>query len=151
MAQAKRNLSGRFVNALRDREKESLVRLFHHRVAVSNRRLLAFDGRQVTFKVKDQRIEGPGRYTAMTPNVDEFIRRFLIPVLPKGFHRVRHYGLFASSNRAETIAHVRNLLNLGPICGRGNSSRGDERDRSGTAPRTPLPLLRRPHVHHRNF
>jgi hypothetical protein len=53
MAQAKRNLSGRFVNALRDREKESLVRLFHHRVAVSNRRLLAFDGRQVTFKVKD--------------------------------------------------------------------------------------------------
>jgi hypothetical protein len=46
----------------------------------------------------------------MTPNVDEFIRRFLIPVLPKGFHRIRHYGLFASSNRAA----VRNLLNLAP-------------------------------------
>jgi hypothetical protein len=87
---------------------------YTHRVAISNRRLIAFDGRQVTFKVKDYRIEGPGRYTTMTLNVDEFIRRFLIHVLLKGFHRIRHYGLFAGSNRAETIAHVRELFNLDP-------------------------------------
>jgi hypothetical protein len=87
---------------------------YTHRVAISNRRLIAFDGRQVTFKVKDYRIKGPGRYTTMTLNVDEFIRRFLIHVLPKGFHRIRHYGLFAGTNRAETLADVRELLNLDP-------------------------------------
>jgi putative transposase/transposase-like zinc-binding protein len=87
---------------------------YTHRVAISNRRLIAFDGRQVTFKVKDYRIEGPGRYTTMTLDVDEFIRRFLIHVLPKGFHRIRHYGLFTGSNRAQTIDTVRKLLNLAP-------------------------------------
>jgi hypothetical protein len=87
---------------------------YTHRVAISNRRLIAFDGRRVTFKVKDYRIEGPGRYTTMTLDVDEFIRRFLIHVLPKGFHRIRHYGLFAGSNRAETIETVREFLNLDP-------------------------------------
>jgi hypothetical protein len=58
---------------------------YTHRVAISNRRLIAFDGRRVTFKVKDYRVEGPGRYTTMTLDVDEFIRRFLIHVLPKAF------------------------------------------------------------------
>jgi hypothetical protein len=87
---------------------------YTHRVAISNRRLITFDGRRVTFKVKDYRIEGPGRYTTMTLDVDEFIRRFLIHVLPRGFHRIRHYGLFAGSNRAETIDTVRELLNLDP-------------------------------------
>jgi hypothetical protein len=87
---------------------------YTHRVAISNRRLIAFDGRQVTFKVKDYRIEGPGRYTTMTLVVDEFIRRFLIHVLPKGFHRIRHYGLLAGGNRAETIKDVRELLNIAP-------------------------------------
>jgi hypothetical protein len=87
---------------------------YTHRVAISNRRLIALDGRRVTFKVKDYRIEGPGRYTTMTLDIGEFIRRFLIHVLPKGFHRIRHYGLFAGSNRAETIEHVRKLLNLAP-------------------------------------
>jgi hypothetical protein len=87
---------------------------YTHRVAISNRRLIAFDGRRVTFKVKDYRVEGPGRYTTMTIDVDEFIRRFLIHVLPKGFHRIRHYGLFAGSNRAETIETVREFLNLDP-------------------------------------
>ena len=82
---------------------------YTHRVAISNHRLIAVDRRSVTFKVKDYRIEGPGRYT-MTLDVGEFIRRFLIHVLPKGFHRIRHYGLFASANRAETIARVREFL-----------------------------------------
>ena len=85
---------------------------YTHRVAISNRRLIAVDQRSVTFKVKDYRIEGPGRYTTMTLDVREFIRRFLIHVLPKGFHRIRHYGLFASANRAETIARAHELLGL---------------------------------------
>src|SRR5450755_4738652 len=85
---------------------------YTHRVAISNRRLIALDQHSVTFKVKDYRIDGPGRYTTMTLDVREFIRRFLIHVLPKGFHRIRHYGLFASANRAETIARARKLLGL---------------------------------------
>src|SRR5438105_9489687 len=84
---------------------------YTHRVAISNRRLIALNQRSVTFKVKDYRIEGPGRYTTMTLEIGEFIRRFLSRVLPKGFHRIRHYGLFASSNRTKTIEAVRKLLN----------------------------------------
>ena len=87
---------------------------YTHRVAISNRRLIAVDKRNVTFKVKDYRIEGPGRYTTMTLAIDEFIRRFLLHVLPTGFHRIRHYGLFASGNRAQTIARARELLGLAP-------------------------------------
>ena len=64
----------------------------------------------VTFKYKDYRIEGPERYKTMTLATGEFIRRFLIHVLPKGFHRIRHYGLLANGNRAENIARARELL-----------------------------------------
>jgi Putative transposase len=64
----------------------------------------------VTFKYKDYRIEGPARYKTMTLATDEFIRRFLIHVLPKGFHRIRHYGLLATGARAANIAHARELL-----------------------------------------
>src|SRR5580692_1197635 len=87
---------------------------YTHRVAISNRRLIAFDERSVTFKVKDYRIEGPARHTTMTLQIGEFIRRLLTHVLPKGFHRIRHYGLFASRNRTKTIEAVRKLLNLAP-------------------------------------
>src|SRR5262249_12310234 len=83
---------------------------YTHRVAISNRRLIALDQRSVTFKVKDYRIEGPGRYTTMTLGIGEFIRRFLTHVLPKGFHRIRHYGLFANGNRANNIALACRLL-----------------------------------------
>ncbi len=83
---------------------------YTHRVAVSNRRLIAADSRGVTFKYKDYRIEGPGRYKRMTLETGEFIRRFLIHVLPKGFHRIRHYGLLASGCRAENLATIRILL-----------------------------------------
>jgi len=83
---------------------------YTHRVAISNRRLLSADERGVTFKVKDYRIEGPGRYTTMTLDPHEFIRRFLIHVLPKGLHRIRHYGLLAGSNRAEKLTRIRALL-----------------------------------------
>jgi len=87
---------------------------YTHRVAISNRRLIALDERRVTFKVKDYRIEGPGRYTTMTLGISEFIRRFLSHVLPKGFHRIRHYGLLASGSRTETMEAARKLLNLAP-------------------------------------
>jgi hypothetical protein len=87
---------------------------YTHRVAISNRRLIAVNEGSVTFTVKDYRIEGSGRYTAMTLAVHEFIRRFLLHVLPTGFHRIRHYGLFASAKRAETIARARELLGLAP-------------------------------------
>jgi Putative transposase/Transposase zinc-binding domain len=87
---------------------------YTHRIAISNRRLLSADENDVTFRYKDYRIEGPARHKTMTLATDEFIRRFLIHVLPKGFHRIRHYGLLASSNRAANIAHARELLAVPP-------------------------------------
>jgi hypothetical protein len=87
---------------------------YTHRVAISNRRLIAADATSVTFKVKDYRIEGPGRYTIMTLATGEFIRRFLIHVLPKGFHRIRHYGLFASGTKSDNLARMRELLAVAP-------------------------------------
>jgi hypothetical protein len=83
---------------------------YTHRVAISNSRLIAADETTVTFKVKDYRVEGPGRYTTMTLAAHEFIRRFLLHVLPKGFHRIRHYGLLASGVRDKNIAQARRLL-----------------------------------------
>ena len=83
---------------------------YTHRVAISNRRLVAADDNGVTFRWKDYRIEGPDRYKTMTLLTHEFIRRFLMHVLPKGFHRIRHYGLFANGNRAANIARARELL-----------------------------------------
>jgi hypothetical protein len=83
---------------------------YTHRVAIANSRLIAFDEQGVTFKWKDYRIEGHDRYKRMTLLTAEFIRRFLIHVLPKGFHRIRHYGLFAKSSCADNIARARELL-----------------------------------------
>jgi hypothetical protein len=83
---------------------------YTHRVAISNRRLLAYDDKGVTFKWKDYRVEGPARYKVMTLTANEFIRRFLMHVLPAGFHRIRYYGLLASDKRTETIARARELL-----------------------------------------
>ncbi len=83
---------------------------YTHRVAISNSRLIAFDGNNVTFKWKDYRIEGRHRYKTMTLATHEFIRRFLIHVLPRGFYRIRHYGLFARPSCADNIALARELL-----------------------------------------
>jgi hypothetical protein len=83
---------------------------YTHRIAISNSRLIALDDNGVTFRWKDYRSEGRDRYKAMTLATNEFIRRFLIHVLPSGFHRIRHYGLFASSKRGENIARARQLL-----------------------------------------
>ena len=83
---------------------------YTHRVALSNRRLIAADSHGVTFTYKDYRREGRDRYRTMTLSPHEFIRRFLIHVLPKGFHRIRHYGLFASAERRHNIAQLRQWL-----------------------------------------
>jgi Putative transposase/Transposase zinc-binding domain len=83
---------------------------YTHRVAISNRRLIALDEKGVTFKWKDYRREGPERYKVMTLAIHEFIRRFLLHVLPAGFHRIRYYGLLASNTRAANIARARQLL-----------------------------------------
>jgi Putative transposase/Transposase zinc-binding domain len=85
---------------------------YTHRVAISNSRLIKADAASVTFKVKNYRVEGPARYTTMTLDTNEFIRRFLIHVLPKGFHRIRHYGLFAGAAKAACIATARKLLGM---------------------------------------
>ena len=83
---------------------------YTHRVAIANRRLIAVDEHSVTFRWKDYRAEGRDRQKVMTLATAEFIRRFLIHVLPQGFHRIRHYGLFASGTRADNIARARELL-----------------------------------------
>ena len=83
---------------------------YTHRVAIANSRLIACDLQGVTFRWKDYRVEGRDRQKRMTLATDEFIRRFLIHVLPSGFHRIRHYGLFAKSARADNIVRARELL-----------------------------------------
>jgi hypothetical protein len=87
---------------------------YTHRVAISNRRLIAFDANGVTFLYKDYRRSNPERQQVMTLNTDEFIRRFLLHVLPRGFHRIRHYGLLASATRKANIARARELLPVLP-------------------------------------
>ena len=87
---------------------------YTHRVAIANSRLIAFDDNAVTFRWKDYRAKGRERHKVMTLASDEFIRRFLIHVLPSGFHRIRHYGLFANGGRAENLARVRDLLGVSP-------------------------------------
>jgi len=88
---------------------------YTHRVAISNRRLVAADDGGVAFRWKDYRLDGPDRWQTMTLHPHEFIRRFLLHVLPKGFHRIRHYGLFANGNRATNIARLRQLLSVPPV------------------------------------
>ncbi len=83
---------------------------YTHRVAIANSRLIAVDKQGVTFRWKDYRTGGRDRYKRMTLATGEFIRRFLIHVLPKGLHRIRHYGLFAKSACADNIARARELL-----------------------------------------
>jgi len=83
---------------------------YTHRVAISNRRLIALDENGVTFNYKDYRTNGRARHKVMTLATSEFIRRFLIHVLPKGFHRIRYYGLLAKSSCAENLARARELL-----------------------------------------
>ena len=87
---------------------------YTHRVAISNQHLIAYDETGVTFRYKDYRRDGAERQSVMTLTTDEFIRRFLLHVLPRGFHRIRHYGLLASSARRDSLALARRLLEVAP-------------------------------------
>ena len=100
---------------------------YTHRVAISNRRLIALDENGVTFKYKDYSADGRVRYKRMTLATSEFIRRFLIHVLPKGFHRIRYYGILAKSSCTENLARARQLLAVPKPQGKpDNSSDTDE-------------------------
>ena len=124
---------------------------YTHRIAIANSRLVAFDGERVTFKWKDYRAKSDARYKLMTLDADEFIRRFLIHVLPDGFHRIRHYGLFATAKRAGNIALARRFLGVpdpAPV------ERRRERRHRKLSPRRRverLSLLRRAYDHHRDL
>ena len=85
---------------------------YTHRVAISNSRLIRLDHNGVTFRWKDYRAKGRDRQKVMTLPAHEFIRRFLMHVLPKGFHRIRHYGFLANGNRAANLARARSLLDV---------------------------------------
>ncbi len=87
---------------------------YTHRVAIANSRLISLDDSGVTFRCKDYRRDGAARYGTMTLDTDEFIRRFLLHVLPKGFHRIRHYGLLASAGRKANVERARTLLGAPP-------------------------------------
>ncbi len=102
---------------------------YTHRVAISNRRLLRVENGAVTFTCKNYRHDGAERYGTMTLDVAEFIRRFLMHVLPKGFHRIRHYGLFANGKRAANIQRARELLGAPP---RPDTNKGE--GEAGDAP-----------------
>lgn len=88
---------------------------YTHRVAISNSRLVSADAETVAFRWKDYRIRHGDRQKVMRLATPEFIRRFLIHVLPDGFHRIRHYGLLASAARKANIARIRELLGQRPI------------------------------------
>src|ERR1700739_789055 len=106
---------------------------YTHRVAISNRRLVAAGSEAIAFRWKDYRLNGAHRWKTMHLHPHEFIRRFLLHVLPKGFHRIRHYGLFASTNRAQSIATARALLNVPP-------PDADPQEQPDVAPHTPRVL-----------
>ena len=110
--------------------KAVLAYLSHytHRVAISNSRLIRADGGTVKFRVKNYRVEGAARYTTMTLRMSEFIRRFLLHVLPKGFHRIRHYGLFASGQKVENIEKMRDRLNVAELTARSEEDQEDNKD-----------------------
>jgi hypothetical protein len=104
---------------------------YTHRVAISNNRLLAMDERGITFRWKDYRAKGRTRHKTMTLAAQEFMRRFLLHVLPAGFHRIRHYGLLANAARTTNLALARALLDNAPV----HSTRTDNSHAVTTSPR----------------
>ncbi len=98
---------------------------YTHRVAISNSRLISMDEAGVTFRWKDYRAKGKTRHKTMTLDPDEFMRRFLLHVLPSGFHRIRHYGLIANNARKENLAQARELLHVAPVAASTATSADD--------------------------
>jgi hypothetical protein len=111
---------------------------YTHRVAISNTRLLGLDERGVTFKWKDYRVKadakGQTRHKTMTLAPEEFMRRFLLHVLPGGFHRIRHYGLLANGARKTNLALVRELLHVIPVPAAPASTHGQAVELPHAAP-----------------
>jgi len=107
---------------------------YTHRVAIANSRLINHDERGVTFKWKDYRLKERHRYKTMTLETGEFIRRFLIHVLPKGFHRIRHYGLFANTVRNDNLAKARELLDADHDSTRIKDEAADQPDDADNKP-----------------
>lgn len=107
---------------------------YTHRVAIANSRLIALDDEGVTFNWKDYRADGRARLETMTLATPEFIRRFLLHVLPPGFHRIRHYGLFANGQRRDTIARARQLL----AAATAEAAATERTDNDNAAPETAL-------------
>jgi hypothetical protein len=103
---------------------------YTHRVALSNSRLISMDERGITFRWKDYRATGKMRHKTMTLRPEEFMRRFLLHVLPGGFHRIRHYGLLANGVRKANLAQARALLNDAPAA---HPQTADPDSGSGTA------------------
>jgi hypothetical protein len=112
---------------------------YTHRVAISNSRLLRLDEHGVTFRYKDYRRSAPDRQQVMTLSADEFIRRFLLHCLPRGFHRIRHYGLLASGTRKAHLERARQLLALAPPA-------PDETPTEPAHPRPPCPCCGGPMI-----
>src|SRR5687767_7813166 len=105
----------------------SYLARYTHRVAISNRRLLALDeDGGVSFRWKDYRANGRTKPKVMRLPAGEFMRRFLLHVLPDGFHRIRHYGLFANSHRAAMLARCRELLDVPPAPAEADGGSGKE-------------------------
>ena len=101
---------------------------YTHRVAISNSRLISMDETGVTFRWKDYRAKGKTRHKTMTLEPEEFMRRFLLHVLPGGFHRIRHYGLIANNARKENLARARQLLYVAPVEASAAASADDSTD-----------------------
>jgi putative transposase/transposase-like zinc-binding protein len=106
---------------------------YTHRIAIANSRLLELDETHVSFRWKDYRVNGVQKNKIMRIEIGEFIRRFLLHILPSGFHRIRHYGLFANGHRAEKLALCRNLLDV-----HATADQNDDID-PGVANREPPP------------
>ena len=102
---------------------------YTHRVAISNRRLLAFENGQVTFSWKDY--AHGNRQSTMTVEATEFIRRFLLHVLPSSFVKIRYYGFMANRHRKENLRHCRELLDHAPVTANADPQQ----------PTTPVPTL----------
>jgi len=121
---------------------------YNHRVVIGNGRLIKLTHEHVTFRWKDYREEGQTKSKAMTLTSGEFIRRFPLHVLPNGFNRTRHYGLFANGHRADKLALCRRLLHApGGDLERANSNHiDDDEDRADRA--AAMPLLRRSNEAH---
>jgi hypothetical protein len=107
---------------------------YTHRVAIANSRLLDLDGSHVRFRWKDYRESGRHQNKVMRLDAGEFMRRFLLHVLPSGFHRIRHYGLFANGHRADKLALCRALLGVSPRATEQDEDHGEAEPPSPVEP-----------------